>query len=969
MKKKFLALSLLATTMLIGTTLVSCGNGEPVNEDKKDEVTGIVVSGNQTVKVGESINLVVDVLGTDDDSVTWSSSDTSIATVDTNGKVTGVAIGQVTITATSVADPNFKYDYTIRVTGEQATEISILIEATDGISQNEDGSYNIPGGKTFKVSYKLNDSSTAIPNSFAYSFSYLNGTQASASDCIIETQEDGTALVTFNSFFSGGVISLKASYSTSVAPDMEDAVVVNSIDQNAENAANLASIVENLNKTEVSSLTGGKLVKESGNTKEEITYNVYDGASYSLSTITSGEETSTVSSYSTVDLTHNAFYYFNYDASTKAIPEGGMIVNETFIDEKKESYETNASLPHFIVDDLPQYGFTSLLNSITTGQTYQSNVAFGYFVTRGNTVYTFGKNQASLVSEYLNDLDYNNKFTLTIDYDSTSNQLKGYTYQVEEKPSTDTNYEVVYKETASDLTYGTKGADNSGIIDISDYYIQDFKIEYVENYAQLATGDENADNSRYEYDDLTSDENGIDIYSLSYDKSLPLRISNFTPSTASTLFDIASVSVTNSVTGERQIYIYKDGIVAINAPKNNEGNFFATQETVTITTRGGATHQVKINWTAAISSSIKFDSPNDDNVEKTKVFKSIRLYQETEYFWLNTDNDDTSYTFGMRVTSGDASGINFVQHNDNNKDYPNGTYTIEGLKVGTYQFYFYVNENEDLKTETYTLTVSDPISAQTYKDNLVGKTFEYSSDTTKYSLFVESDTNMKLTMPTSEGDRGEGQDVGEIGTVTVNIPYTISDGRVTISSNKIETSEGVEYKYWVFENAGNSYYDAVYSEDIEISEDFRNLTLSLRLRSDSTSTSNYYNFGDVTFVQPSDVSELEGKSFKADAQIYGEKNCTLTISFGANGKGTINIKHGYDDVNVADMTFDYTVDAEAKSVSLSNVVSTYNKVEGFAYEGSSMRDENTLILNFSTPTPFGYNMDSTFQIDLRTPIA
>ena len=277
MKKKFLALSLLATTMLIGTTLVSCGNGEPVNEDKKDEVTGIVVSGNQTVKVGESINLVVDVLGTDDDSVTWSSSDTSIATVDTNGKVTGVAIGQVTITATSVADPNFKYDYTIRVTGEQATEISILIEATDGISQNEDGSYNIPGGKTFKVSYKLNDSSTAIPNSFAYSFSYLNGTQASASDCIIETQEDGTALVTFNSFFSGGVISLKASYSTSVAPDMEDAVVVNSIDQNAENAANLASIVENLNKTEVSSLTGGKLVKESGNTKEEITYNVYDG--------------------------------------------------------------------------------------------------------------------------------------------------------------------------------------------------------------------------------------------------------------------------------------------------------------------------------------------------------------------------------------------------------------------------------------------------------------------------------------------------------------------------------------------------------------------------------------------------------------------------------------------------------------------------------------------------------------------
>ena len=57
-----------------------------------------------TVKIGETITLVATVNGSEDTSVTWSTSDGTIATV-ADGVVTGVAAGTATITATSVADP------------------------------------------------------------------------------------------------------------------------------------------------------------------------------------------------------------------------------------------------------------------------------------------------------------------------------------------------------------------------------------------------------------------------------------------------------------------------------------------------------------------------------------------------------------------------------------------------------------------------------------------------------------------------------------------------------------------------------------------------------------------------------------------------------------------------------------------------------------------------------------------------
>lgn len=69
-----------------------------------NEVTGVAISGGSSVVVGSEIELAATVatkyLNALDSTVTWTSSDSSIATV-SNGKVTGVGAGSVTITATA----------------------------------------------------------------------------------------------------------------------------------------------------------------------------------------------------------------------------------------------------------------------------------------------------------------------------------------------------------------------------------------------------------------------------------------------------------------------------------------------------------------------------------------------------------------------------------------------------------------------------------------------------------------------------------------------------------------------------------------------------------------------------------------------------------------------------------------------------------------------------------------------------
>lgn len=81
----------------------------------------IRINGESEVRVGNDITLTAEVVGIEEQGVTWSSSDSTIATVSTSGVVTGVKEGTVTITATSTANPNIKGTKTIVVRPKTVT--------------------------------------------------------------------------------------------------------------------------------------------------------------------------------------------------------------------------------------------------------------------------------------------------------------------------------------------------------------------------------------------------------------------------------------------------------------------------------------------------------------------------------------------------------------------------------------------------------------------------------------------------------------------------------------------------------------------------------------------------------------------------------------------------------------------------------------------------------------------------------
>ena len=111
MKKIF---SFLFLTLLVGV-LAGCVYTAPV----EGAINGVVIStvGNDhDVKVEETLQLSATVYPLSaSQSVTWESSDESLATVDENGFVTGVAEGHVLIYAISTADTNVKQAFTLIV--------------------------------------------------------------------------------------------------------------------------------------------------------------------------------------------------------------------------------------------------------------------------------------------------------------------------------------------------------------------------------------------------------------------------------------------------------------------------------------------------------------------------------------------------------------------------------------------------------------------------------------------------------------------------------------------------------------------------------------------------------------------------------------------------------------------------------------------------------------------------------------
>ena len=101
-------------------------------------VENVTVSGGNSVAVGKTLQLTATVTGENSpaQTVTWSSSDAAKATVDANGLVTGMAVGDsITITATSTVDTTKSGTVTISVTEKAVESISIPSTATLNVGE------------------------------------------------------------------------------------------------------------------------------------------------------------------------------------------------------------------------------------------------------------------------------------------------------------------------------------------------------------------------------------------------------------------------------------------------------------------------------------------------------------------------------------------------------------------------------------------------------------------------------------------------------------------------------------------------------------------------------------------------------------------------------------------------------------------------------------------------------------------
>lgn len=106
------------------------------------EVESISMKEATTIGIGSSETLVVTYNPEDANTgkaLTWESDDTSIATVDANGKVTGVAAGQTTITATTANEKSATCEVTVQaitVTGVTLDQTSVSIKVNSTVTLN-----------------------------------------------------------------------------------------------------------------------------------------------------------------------------------------------------------------------------------------------------------------------------------------------------------------------------------------------------------------------------------------------------------------------------------------------------------------------------------------------------------------------------------------------------------------------------------------------------------------------------------------------------------------------------------------------------------------------------------------------------------------------------------------------------------------------------------------------------------------
>lgn len=897
MKKPFVIIAVLALSILP----TSC---KPIQGSNltSENITSIVIASANTVEVGKSITLGIDVLGSDDDgAVTITVSDSTIAKVEGN-KLTGLKEGNVTVIVTSTKKPDIKASKDISVIAPNSKNISLEVYDNDNVTYDESTNYyTVPMGQKFKIRYVISEGTSDKFQSVSYSVVYPSSSQDGMFN-LTQNQDNTATVQALNSYDSISVV-VKAFYNTNTTtPDLQTSIQFHIVDANKENKAKLENIISKFDESKLNESKRTVTLTNSNSNKTTEEKSIFTQRSYLDHTLINEEKTidgiNPTTTYYYSSIYNDKYYVFSYLNDTKATEN--IYANEN-------GKGKDGSLYFDVSTKSVISGYKGLIDSFLTSSSKGDVVLFGSRYLYSYSQFEFASNSVTINSSYVDDNNNSYDARFIINYEDT--KFTGYTFT--ETINKGGNV-ITYSDVVEDLKYEGKVQQTSPVIDMSKYFFTS------DNYQTEVANDKDED-GKYDFSDPNKyfagtplkAEDGLDLYDIKNTQTLALRIKRKGDSIATTAIDTFTMETNDkTIIAPSEMLANSNssdgsGVFTITPFKAQDGSIKEGQVLITLTSTSG----VKIKFYVKVSkvelSAIKVSGTTIDDASNKTSLGEIRVGRYSNTFEINgTPDDSNAFIWKLSDVSGETDGIELYHYPDGNIEGLHG-YAIKAKKAGNYTFKIGAEGSNITTTNTYSIVVKEAISNDVLKENLIDSknSYIYSTGSYSFNLTFFNEKQIILTQTNSSDNS----------TIISKINYSFENGNIVVNEQALTSK---------------TYFSYV-KGDFQYDEDFESIKVYLVINDESTAR-NYQAYTFTKYVDKSNPIEyLVGKTFKIQQNFNlgtGYANYNNTLTFDNENKGTLTIVDVKSSKTVVTITFTYSYDSNGHNLVLSNVQSSNSNI-------------------------------------------
>ena len=741
MKKSNLFIALLSVAAL--TSLAGCnGNtsSPSISSDSTqtsanpDSITSVVINGPKTVNVGQTVTLVAGVTGDETNSVTWSSSDDTIATVSDSGVVTGVKAGSVTITATSVINPTVSGTWSLTVSAptSKPTAITVSIdENEDVIFNSEKGLYEINANTVFNLKYVCDVPNPVPAFEVFYRVAESSVSSIAYSNYIDVDSKTGEcrAIRAFSADTNSPYITLQVVYRLSISEEIIGSVNIDIIDNNLSLPSEIASTLETTLYAEMTRMTeislSRKITKGTSISDVDANYRLFGNGSY-VEVVDNEEETTSLYFNGNKD---GNYYNLMYSPSISVISKS-----------KEDLYSTNYQYAYDYQLDTSGL-ILNLMNNVIKGQTYFGLYAFNNDAIRSEIEVTEESNKTVLNAS--NSTEDAGEYTLSLELNFNDEKLLS-SYKL----SITNVYDGVTKSLNEEMSFtysAAKASDDSGYegkLDLSKYYIaQNFSIKNMEGESGDGFNFTNTENyvkfipQEYEPTSETYDGKQYPVYEMTPDQSFAFAIDQTSLGNRDASLAIDNVTITTtpiSTSGESaaedicEVTAFEGGVYNISNNFDDLGNERLGEVLVTLTSTKGYTNSFIVRYNEySDPTAIIVDAPNITQTDGEYYFDEVAVGDVSETFLLNSQPDTLAVDFALDVTD-DKTGekvtdaLELYHYDNGNPDGKKG-YGIKGLKEGSYTFTIHIVGYNNIKTPEMHIEIIPQLTEEEILNGITGE--------------------------------------------------------------------------------------------------------------------------------------------------------------------------------------------------------------------------------------------------------